>query len=123
MTRIPVSPYPIECDFRYYIVHDRAHPSGRNIFNEVEEERIYGIVKIPATDAYVGNGNFEFYNDTSGRIGLLIREVSEAEWGTMEAFELFPILHVFAVVHEIHQDFKSRDEYTVTISRVRFDDH
>jgi len=119
MAMIQPSPYLDECAFRYYVVHDRAHPSGRNIFNEVEEERVYGIVKIPTKNAYMGNGKIEFYNDTTGQIGLLIREVSEAEWGTYQAFELFPTLHVFAVVQELHQDYGT----TITISRVRFNDH
>jgi hypothetical protein len=123
MAKIQPSPYPIECAFRYYVVHDRAHSSGRNIFNEVEEERIYGIVKIPTKNTYMGNGKIEFYNDTTGQIGLLIREVSEAEWGTYQAFELFPVLHVFAVVQEIHKNHTTSEEHTVTVSKVRFNDH
>ena len=121
MARILESPHPIECEFRYYLVHDRAHPSGRDIFNEVEEERIYGIVKIPTTDAFMGE--IKFYNDTTGLIDLLIREYSQAEWETMQAFELFPILHVFAVVKEVHMMEDTLEHYTITISKVRFNDH
>jgi len=121
MASIPPSPHPIECEFRYYLVHDRAHSrtKGRNII--VEDELIYGIVKIPTRDAFMSE--IKFYNDTSGLIDLLIRELSQAEWETMQAFELFPILYVFEVTQEFHQDEQTLQRWTTSISKVRFDDH
>lgn len=136
MARIPPSPHPIECPFRYYLAYDRIHDSYRDV---VEDDVVYGLVRIPTVDAFPGaseigfyidvfrgdvsRGEVWFYNDTSGKIDLLIRELSQTEWETMEAFELFPILYVFSVTREIHKDHSSLHEYIVSMSKVHFNDH
>ena len=119
MAMIPASPYPIECRYRCYVVYDRPYDFGRDI--SIGDDVIYGIIKISLSDAF--NGRFEFYNDTSGQISLLIREVSEAEWGTYLAFELFPILHVASTTCELHKDYHSRAETQVLVHKVHFNDH
>jgi hypothetical protein len=119
MARIPASPYPTECRYRCYVVFDRPYDFERDISHG--DDVIYGIIKIPLPSAFTGR--FEFYNDTSGLIGLLIREVSEAEWGTYQAFELFPILHVASTTCELHKDYSSGQETQVLIHKVHFNDH
>ena len=118
MARIPVSPHPIECAHRHYLVYDRIYDSYRDV---VEEDVIYGLVKIPIADAFMGD--IKFYNDTTGKIDLFIREYSQAEWDTMPAFALFPIMSVFKVTREFFQDEQTLQSWTETISKVRFNDH
>lgn len=119
MVRIPASPHSIDCKHRCYVVYDRPYDFGRDI--SLGDDRIYGIIKIPVAQAF--NGKFEFYNDTTGLIGLLIREVTEAEWGTYQAFELFPILHVAITTRELHLDYTMNVETVVLVHKVHFNDH
>ena len=119
MAKIQPSPHPIQCRFRYYLAFDRIYDSYRDV---VEEDVNYGLIRLPMAWALPGS-EIEFYNDTTGKIDLLIREYSQAEWETFVAFELFPILHVFDKRQEHHQMEDTLEHYTITISKVRFNDH
>lgn len=122
MARIPSSPHPIECPFRYYLVYDRQYDFERDI--TIADDIHYGLIRIPTVDAFPGS-RIDFYNDTSGRIDLfpLIREYSQAEWETLVVFDALPVLHTFDVRRELHQDFATRREYVMTVNKVRFNDH
>jgi hypothetical protein len=117
MANIPASPFPIECSHRYYLVYDRIYDSYRDV---VEDDVIYGLVKIPLSDAF--DARFKFYNETTGEINLLVEEKSQAEWETMVAFDLFPVLRVFEVKHELHPNHATLDKLVVTVNKVRFND-
>ncbi len=71
----------------------REHPVYVVVYDPVDEDnRIYGMMEFDLSDidddihVYV-----KFFND-DGNIDLKIREVSKSEYGTYEAFKLFPIL-------------------------------
>ncbi len=89
---------------------------------EGEEERIYGIFKIP-TKGVFNRITVKFYNDTTGEIGVVARLVLPAEWETMEAFELFPILRPFKELETEERDYARLDTYITLVYGVRFRDY
>lgn len=106
-------------DFRYYIAFDTRRDSHRDV---VEEDVIYGLYKVDFTKCHAAY--VEFHNEISA-IDLLMREVTQAEWETYVAFELFPVLYAYdsSTFHEVEFSHVSRPSRLVTTYKVRFRDY
>ena len=61
------------------------------------DDKIYGVMELDTTDVDTDIA-IHFFND-DGKIGLHIREITKAEFGTYVAFELFPILTPYDKKH------------------------
>lgn len=109
----------------------RAEPVYIVVYDPCDEDnKIYGMMEFDLSDiaddihAYV-----KFYND-EGNIDLKIREVSQSEYETYIAFDLFPILTPYA-----RQDFPFKPDTSSydwgidfhtpaeTVFKVRFRDY
>jgi len=101
----------------YLVVHDNVYDSVNQRF---EEERIYGILKLNIDELYYIE--IFFFNEID-QIDLGARFVTRAEWETMEAFGLFPVLKPFGTQVTIEQDDVTRRTFKAAEFKVRFRDY
>lgn len=110
---------------------NRAHPVYIIVYDPVDEDnKIYGMMEFDLSDIDDKvDVCVKFYND-DGKIDLDIREVSQSEYETYKAFDLFPILTPYArqefpfkpdtSSYDLGIDFHTPAE---TVFKVRFRDY
>ena len=109
---------PKDGNFRYYMAYDLYCSDREGSGLTRDEEVIYGLYKVDFTRCHYAA--VEFHNEISA-IDLLMREVTQSEWETYVAFELFPVLHAY----DSSTFYDVRQPYTLlaTTFKVRFRDY
>ncbi len=105
--------------FLYLVAYDSVYDSRRDV---IEGEKICGIIKVfvaSSTD-YVF---LRFYNGINEN-NLRTYEVSQSEWETMKAFELFPILYPYdEELSHMHATTFESEIYERATYKVNFHDY